>query len=185
MSEEIKSDDDESPVNEKWFIPSFPPRPDRPHEEVMLMEWKKLMLYQDHYSIGWVTRLEALLTPIPGGPTERAGCIATSFVLWVSMPVGNSFLDELFRLCKKSDDHWSKSRLAVSAWARENQLEQGRSNTLKNLINQRKEFFHDVTYADHRTIEVTLCWLMTDEGMGLYQKVMRNLYKEYSIPEKK
>jgi hypothetical protein len=177
--------DENFEIKDSWFVPSFPPREDSPHEVAMLTSWKEMMIYQNYFNLGWETRLESVLIKIPGGAQERASCVATSFALWLSMPVGHSFINALFSSFRKKDPLWEKTEAAVKAWAVENMLGKNISNLLSRIINERKDYFGKVTHEDHRAIEATLSWFMSDEGSKFYEDVMRVLYPDYIIPELK
>lgn len=169
---------DEVTVTRRWFVPHFPPRPDRPLEVAMFKEWREYMSYPDHHWCGWTTRLVAdILSTIPSGLTIRTGRTAATFALWCTTPNGLGFLDPILRKIKeKGISDCSLDEIAVTAWARENKLTNFRANTLEILLRNetRKPVYKRKprpTLEDHRAVEHTLCFLIGEEGRSLLKRV--------------
>ncbi len=167
-------------VKEDWFVPHFPPREDRPLEMAMVKEWKEYMSYEDHFADGWSARLAVhILAPIPGGQNVRTARTATTFALWVVTPVGRSFMDPVLRKVKFEKEGSEPGRIAVSEWAKENQLGGLTANRLVGILldsKGRPAYKHKPypTLPDHRAVELTLCFLVSPEGRELLRRVCQS-----------
>lgn len=171
---------DQVKVKEHWYLPHFPPRPDRVLEMAMMKEWKEYMSYEDSHSGAWMTRLVAnILAPIPGGLNGRTARVAATCALWCVTPVGRGFFDPLLRSSKRVEGLDSPGNLAVSAWAVENKLGQLTKNRLRMLLsNENGEPFYRhnsyPTLPDNRAVEQTLSFLVGESGRDLLRRVCQS-----------
>lgn len=169
---------DEIRVKEGWFVPHFAPRKDKEMELAMVKEWKEYMSYEDFYSGGcWSTRLAAyILEFIPGGGNERTARVTATFALWCVMPVGRGFLDPLLRKIREGNSGYSSKNLAIAEWAIENQLGLNTENRLENLLSDGhgRPIYKTKPYptlSDCRAVELTLRFLVDEEGRELLKRV--------------
>lgn len=166
-------------LKQEWFVPHFPPREDRPLEIAMLREWKNYMSYEDYFGGEWGTRMARLLSDIPGGQNIRTARVATTVALWVVMPTGRAFFDPLLRRIQKRESEVFIHDLVLSAWAVENRLSSITVNRLESLLSDEKGLFvykykPYPSLPDHRAVEQTLLFLVTEEGRNLLKRVCQS-----------
>jgi hypothetical protein len=169
---------DDIKVKEGWFVPHFAAREDRAIEVAMVREWKDYMSYEDSFDEGWSTRLAAsILAPIPGGQNERTARVAATFALWCVMPVGRGFFEPVLRKIREQRETSISCRdTAIAAWAVENQLGLRTDNRLEALLYDSKGrpvYKHKPypTLPDHRSVELTLGFLVSEEGRAFLKRV--------------
>lgn len=157
-----------------WFVPHFDPRDYNPRERVMLEVWKNHMSHEDEHSIGWCTRLEALLSDIPRARTVRGGRMATTVAVWLMTNVGRSILEEV--LCATTAESFLLEKDVVAIWAAHNKLSPSIRNYLEHLVRSSdgKPVYEDPPYPtmeDNRVVEHVLIYLAGVSGRTLLKEV--------------
>lgn len=178
----------EAEVTDSWFVPHFLPREDRPYEVAMSRSWIKYMSYENYYDAMWSSKIASILSGIPRALNERGSRVAMTFAIWLMTPVGNSFLETLFKDQKKyitssSGFAYENVDVAIRSWASQNKLSSYTTNTLSHLLKdwQGLPIYTDPPYPtleDCRVVEGMCCFFVSDEGKDLLRKVYKNAAKK-------
>lgn len=175
VAKEISFDEDSS-VNEGWFIP-FLPIEDRVYSEMFLVEWLKFGSYQGEFDHQWRSRLEYLLDTATCPREEHYGRVTASIFAWFGSNVGRSEMFPLIERLQKSKNpsfgEKSNKVVALNSWNQFNSRTPGGQIVLGNLLKSilLKDKLEDLTYFELNLAQTIFIYLSESEGLRFLLKV--------------